>query len=128
MITVPLPPAGSVVTELTRGMIGARELGLLRPGAVLINTARGAVVDERALVDAVLAGRIHAGLDVFWDEPEVPPALRRCENVLLSPHAGSATASTREAMTRLCVDNVRAVVSGRVAAHLVPEQRGLFDD
>lgn len=121
VVSVHLP-----LTPATRGMIGAAELALLRPGAVLLNTARGEIIEEQALVDAVTEGRIHVGLDVFWEEPDVPAVLRNSENVLLSPHAGSATASTREEMTRLCLENVLAALSERPAAHLVAEQRALF--
>jgi glyoxylate reductase len=99
--------------ESTRHLIGARRLALLRPGACLINTSRGAIVDEDALVDALVAGGIAAGLDVFDDEPRVPARLLDLPNVVLSPHIGSATHRTREAMTRLLVDNLLAAAGGR---------------
>jgi glyoxylate reductase len=103
---VPLSP------ETTR-LLDARRLALLRDGACLVNTARGDVVDEQALVRELASGRIRAGLDVFAHEPRVPPELLGLPNVVLTPHIGSATRETREAMTRLAVDNVLAVAAGR---------------
>jgi glyoxylate reductase len=97
----------------TRGLIDARRLALMPPGACLVNTSRGSVVDEPALVQAVCAGAISAGLDVFADEPHVPSALLDLPNVVLAPHIGSATRSTREAMTRVLVDNLLAAAEGR---------------
>jgi glyoxylate reductase len=77
-----------------------------------VNTARGAIVDEEALVDELVSGRINAGLDVFVHEPRVPAALLDLPNVVLAPHLGSATVETRAAMTRVVVDNVLACVRG----------------
>jgi glyoxylate reductase len=99
----------------TVGLIDARRLGLLQDGACLVNTARGDVVDEPALVRELMAGRISAGLDVFVHEPRVPRELLGLPNVVLTPHVGSATRQTREAMTRLAVENVLAVAAGRPA-------------
>ena len=96
----------------TERLIDRSKLALLRPGACLINTARGAIVDEPALVEALVAGRIRAGLDVFADEPHVPPELLGLQNVVLTPHVGSATQATREAMTRVLVDNLLAAERG----------------
>jgi glyoxylate reductase len=87
-------------------------LALLRDGATLVNTARGAIVDEDALVAEVVSGRISAGLDVFVHEPQVPEALLKLSNVVLTPHIGSATVETRAAMTRIVVDNVLALERG----------------
>jgi glyoxylate reductase len=100
------------LTAETEGMIDARRLALLRDGSVLVNTARGEIVDQRALVAELVSGRISAGLDVFAHEPEVPVELLELPNVVLTPHIGSATRQTREAMTRLVVDNVLAVERG----------------
>jgi glyoxylate reductase len=97
----------------TEGLLDERRLGLLQDGACLINTARGAIVDEQALVKELVAGRIRAGLDVFVDEPNVPEELRDLPNVVLTPHLGSATQETREAMTRVLVDNLLAAEAGR---------------
>ena len=90
----------------------ARRLALLRDGASLVNTARGEIVDEPALVAELVSGRIRAGLDVFVDEPNVPRQLLGLPNVVLTPHLGSATRQAREAMTRLVVDNILAVERG----------------
>jgi len=100
------------LTEETAGLVDARRLGLLRDGACLVNTARGEIVDEAALVRELVSGRIRAGLDVFAHEPEVPRELLDLPNVVLTPHLGSATRQTREAMTRLAVDNLLAVGRG----------------
>jgi glyoxylate reductase len=100
------------LTPETRGMLDAERLALLRDGASLINTARGQIVDEDALVRELVAGRIEAGLDVFAYEPEVPRDLLDLPNVVLTPHVGSATAETRAAMTRVLVENLLAVERG----------------
>ena len=95
-------------------LIGARELALMKPGAFLVNTARGPIVDEKALVAALLAKRIAgAGLDVFEDEPRVDPALAAMPNVVLTPHMGSAVKELRETMAHIVVDNVQAVLAGK---------------
>jgi glyoxylate reductase len=96
----------------TEGLVDPRRLALLRDGACLVNTARGELVDEPALVAELVSGRIRAGLDVFAHEPEVPGELLELPNVVLTPHIGSATRQTREAMTRLVVDNLLAVERG----------------
>lgn len=100
------------LTRATDGLIDARRLALLRDGAVLVNTARGEIVDTDALVAELVSGRIRAGLDVFAHEPHVPEPLQTLPNVVLTPHLGSATRQTREAMTRLAVDNVLALARG----------------
>src|SRR5439155_1437834 len=100
------------LNESTRGLISRERLALLRDGATLVNTARGAVVDEDALVDELVSGRIGAGLDVFAHEPHVPERLLGLPNVVLTPHIASATVETRAAMTRVVVDNVLAFERG----------------
>ncbi len=107
IVTLHLP-----FTDETRELIDARRLGLLRDGACLVNTSRGAIVDEPALVAELAAGRIRAGLDVYADEPNVPRELLELPNVVLTPHIGSATDATREAMTRVLVDNILAMERG----------------
>ena len=98
----------------TRHLIGARELALMRPSAFLINTARGPIVDEQALVQALAERRIAgAALDVYEDEPRVNPALLAMDNVVLTPHLGSAVAELREAMAHVVVDNIVAILQGR---------------
>jgi glyoxylate reductase len=101
------------LTEETNGLIDARRLGLMRDGTCLVNTARGAIVDEEALVRELVSGRLRAGLDVFAHEPSVPRELLGLPNVVLTPHVGSGTGATREAMTRVLVDNVLAARDGR---------------
>ena len=99
------------LSEETHHLIDAAALGRMKPGAALVNTSRGPIVDEAALVEALVEGRIAgAALDVFEHEPEVHPGLRKLENVVLVPHLGSATQTTREAMGMLCVDALRAVL------------------
>lgn len=109
------------LTEETRHLIDARRLRLMKPTAVLVNTARGPVVDEAALAEALEAGVIAgAGLDVYEHEPEVTEALLSLENVVLAPHLGSATRDTRVAMGMLCVEALRAVLlQGRTPANAV---------
>ena len=115
------------LTPETEGLVDARRLARLRDGGCLVNTARGEIVDERALVAELVSGRISAGLDVFAHEPEVPRELLDLPNVVLTPHIGSATRQTREAMTRLVVDNLLAVERGEPpltpVATLSPEAR-----
>jgi glyoxylate reductase len=99
------------LTSETHHLIGRDELRAMRRETVLVNTARGALVDEAALVEALRAGEIAgAALDVFEDEPAVDPALLGLDNVVLTPHLGSATRETREAMGMLCVEALTAVL------------------
>jgi glyoxylate reductase len=105
----------TALTPETRGMIGEAALALMKPTAFLINTSRGPVVDEGALIAALRAGRLAgAGLDVFATEPIAPEnPLLQMENVVLLPHVGSATEATRQAMVDLATDNVLAVLQGK---------------
>jgi glyoxylate reductase len=107
------------LTDETRGLLDSARLALLRDGACLVNTARGQIVDESALVRELVSGRIEAGLDVFVHEPDVPRELLGLPNVVLTPHVGSATAETREAMTRVLVDNLLAAARGETPPNLV---------
>ena len=100
------------LTDETRGLVDARRLALMRDGACLVNTSRGPVVDEQALVAELVSGRLRAGLDVFANEPGVPEELYGLENVVMTPHLGTATRATREAMTRVLVENLLAVERG----------------
>lgn len=98
----------------TRGLVGREALEALGPDGVLINIARGSIVDEDALIAALRDGVIRtAGLDVYADEPHVPQALIEMEHVVLLPHVGSASHATRDAMGRLVVDNLTAWADGR---------------
>jgi glyoxylate reductase len=100
------------LTPETHNLLPRERLALLQDGATLVNTARGAIVDEVALVEELASGRISAGLDVFADEPRVPERLLGLPNVVLTPHIASATVETRAAMTRVLVDNVLAFRRG----------------
>jgi glyoxylate reductase len=102
------------LTADTRHLIDANALAAMKPGAILVNTSRGSVVDTAALIHALRSGHLGAaGLDVYEDEPHVPSELRELRSTVLLPHIGSATATTRDAMARLCADNVIAVLDGR---------------
>lgn len=98
----------------TRHLVDAAVIDALGPEGILVNIARGSIVDEQALIDALTAGRLGAAaLDVFEDEPNVPTALATLDNVVLSPHQGSATHETRGAMGRLVFENIEAHFAGR---------------
>jgi glyoxylate reductase len=102
------------LTGETRHLIDASRLARMKRGAVLVNTSRGGVIDTEALIEVLRSGPLGAaGLDVYEDEPNVPRELRELPNTVLLPHIGSATGKTRDAMARLCVENVFAVIEGR---------------
>jgi|tagenome__1003787_1003787.scaffolds.fasta_scaffold20851616_1 glyoxylate reductase len=102
------------LSEETHHLVDAAALGRMPAHAVLVNTARGGLVDTSALVAALRAGRLAgAGLDVYEDEPHVPEELTALPNTVLLPHVGSATRRTRDAMARRCAENVLAVLDGR---------------
>jgi lactate dehydrogenase-like 2-hydroxyacid dehydrogenase len=108
----------------TRNIVDARVLAALGKKGTLVNIARGSIVDEPALVQALAAGTIKAaGLDVFADEPNIPPALLAMDNVVLLPHVGSATRETRQAMGDLCKANLDAWFAGQPLLTLIPELR-----
>ncbi len=101
------------LTDETHHLIGAKELGRMKPEAILVNTSRGPVVDEAALADALAEGRIFAaGLDVYEEEPKVHPRLLKLENAVLAPHIGSASVETRDKMAVLAAENLVAVLRG----------------
>jgi glyoxylate reductase len=108
------------LTKETHHLIGERELSLMKRDAVLINTARGPVVDERALVKALRDGVIGgAGLDVYENEPQIEPGLDKLDNVVLAPHLGSATVMTRARMARMVIDDVLDHLSGKLPKNCV---------
>lgn len=108
------------LTPETYRLVDARRLALMKPTGILVNTARGACVDEAALVEALAHGRLFgAGLDVYVGEPEIHPDLRSCPRLVLAPHIGSATTEARTAMAQLCADAVIAVLSGCRPENLV---------
>jgi lactate dehydrogenase-like 2-hydroxyacid dehydrogenase len=109
-ILLAIVPGGTA----TRNMINAEVLDALGPNGILINMARGSVVDEPALIKALKEKRImSAGLDVYAKEPDVPQDLISMENVVLFPHLGSASVFTRERMDQLVVDNILAWAAGK---------------
>ncbi len=104
---VPLTPA-------TENLLSRERIRSMKRGAIVVNTARGPVVDDAALAEALAGGHLAAaGLDVFRDEPRVPEAYRRLENVVLTPHVGSGSRETREAMSRMVWDEVERAATGR---------------
>ncbi len=118
---VVITPGGAA----TRHLIDAKVLAALGSQGVLVNVARGSVVDQAALVDALESGVIAgAALDVFEDEPRVPERLRALPQVVLTPHVGSATGQTRQAMADLAFANLHAHFSGQALPSAVPECRG----
>jgi len=107
-------------TRDTHHLIGERELALMKPTAVLVNIARGGIVDDAALVAALKARRIAgAGLDVFEGEPALHPGFRELDNVVLTPHIGSASRATRLAMGMTAVANLRAALAGERPPNLL---------
>jgi glyoxylate reductase len=117
-IHVPLLPS-------TRHFVGKKELKLMKPTAVIINTSRGLTIDQGALIEALEEGWIAgAGLDVFEEEPLPSESrLAKMSNVVLTPHIGSATVETRRKMAEVCAENVKAFLEGKTPPNLVPEQR-----
>lgn len=114
-VTVHVP-----LVDSTRHLINAERLQTMKPTAYLVNTSRGPVVDEAALVAALQNGTIRgAALDVFEHEPELTPGLSELENVIVTPHIASATEAARAAMSRLATENIIAVLKGREAPNAV---------
>jgi len=104
------------LSEETHYLINAQNISLMKKGAYLINTARGPVVDEAALISALESGHLAgAGFDVYEQEPVVPQSLLELDNVVLLPHIGSATYETRDEMARICALNIIEVLEGRPA-------------
>jgi glyoxylate reductase len=108
------------LTPATRGLLGRDAIAKLKPTAIVLNTARGPVVDEDALAEALQSGRLAAaGFDVHRDEPRAHPVLRTLDNVVLLPHLGSATFATRRAMAVMAATDLVASLAGREPAHRV---------
>lgn len=108
------------LNEQTRHLVDADVLHAMKPTAILVNTARGPVVDETALVAALKSGEIAgAGLDVYEDEPSLAPGLAELPNTVLLPHVGSATVAVRSEMARLCAENAVAMAQNRIPPHPV---------
>jgi glyoxylate reductase len=113
----------SPLNKETRHQIGAREFGLMKKTAFIVNTARGPIIDEQALVRALKGKKIAgAGLDVFEYEPKVHAELKKLKNVVLAPHLGSATTEVREEMANIVVDNIEALLTGRTPPNCVNPQ------
>ncbi len=107
-------------TPTTRGLINATSIAKLPDGAVIVNTARGDIIDDDALISALKSGKLAAaGLDVFNNEPNIDPRYRELENVFLLPHLGSATIETRDAMGFRAIDNLEAFFSGGIPRDIV---------
>jgi gluconate 2-dehydrogenase len=119
VLQVPYSPA-------THHLIGAAELKLMKPTAVLVNSTRGGVVDDVALIDALASGRIRAaGLDVFENEPALNPGFFGLDNVVLMPHIGSSTEATRQSMAMTAARTLSAALTGETPPNLLnPEARG----
>ncbi len=101
-------------TPATRDLLDAERIRLLRPGVIVVNSARGALIDDEALQEALRSGQVAAaGLDVFNDEPDIHPGYRELDNTFLLPHIGSATRETRDAMGFRALDNLDAIFAGR---------------
>jgi glyoxylate reductase len=112
------------LTEETRRLFRIETFAKMKPGSYLLNTARGQIVDEVALIRAIDSGQVAgAGLDVFENEPGITPGLLDEDRVVLMPHAGSATLETRREMARMVVEDVRRVLSGEKPLHPVPMEK-----
>lgn len=116
-VNVPLTPA-------TKHLIGPSELARMKPGVVIVNTARGAIIDEGALADALESGHVGAvGLDVYEKEPEIHEKLLRQKRALMVPHVGTHTAETLAKMEAWAMENVRRAIVGETLLSPVPEHR-----
>jgi glyoxylate reductase len=114
------------LTTSTRHIVGAPEFAHMKDGVVLVNTARGALIDEKAMIEALESGKVYSvGLDVYEDEPVVEEGLLRNENVMLLPHIGTATYETQREMELLVLDNLRlAVVKGKLITSISEQSKG----
>ena len=111
-------------TDETHHLIGENELDLMKNNAFLINTSRGKVIDEVALIKALSERKIAgAGLDVYYNEPLIPKEMRELNNIVLTPHIGSATKQAREAMAIMVAENIIAIEKGLIPPNLIPEMK-----
>lgn len=116
-VHLPLGPA-------TKGLIGERELASMKDGVIIVNTARGAIIDEQALADSLESGKVWSvGLDVYEKEPEINPKLVSHPGAVLLPHIGTATVDTQKEMEVLVIDNVKGAVTQGKLLTQVPEQK-----
>ena len=116
-VHLPLGPA-------TQGLIGAEQLNMMKDGVVIVNTARGAIIDEAALVGSLESGKVWSvGLDVFEKEPAVHPGLLKHPGAVLLPHVGTATVDTQRRMEALVIDNVRSAITRGKLVTQVDEQK-----
>ncbi|KAG5937182.1 hypothetical protein E4U60_002082 [Claviceps pazoutovae] len=116
-VHLPLGPA-------TKGFIGKKELSAMKDGVILVNTARGAIIDEAALAESLDSGKVWSvGLDVFENEPEIEPRLIKNPAAMLLPHIGTATADTQKEMEILAIDNVKGAIANGTLLTQVPEQK-----
>jgi len=112
------------LNESTRHIIAKPQFDIMKDGIIIINTARGPIMDEAALVDALDSGKVFsAGLDVFEEEPRVHLGLMENENVVLLPHIGTATWETQKSMELLVLDNLKSAIEGKGLLTPVPEQK-----
>ena len=110
----------------TRHSISRNEIAKMKKGVTIVNTARGAIIDEAALVEALRSGQVGAaGLDVFEDEPNIHPGLVESERCFLTPHMGTYTIETETKMEEWTISNVRMVIEAGVLRSIVPEQRDM---
>jgi glyoxylate reductase len=110
----------------TRHIIAAPEFAKMKTGVVIVNTARGAVIDEAALVEALKTGKVwSAGLDVFEEEPKIHPGLIENRHVMLLPHMGTWTVETQTKMEIWCIENVKSALEGKGLLSPVFEQKGM---
>lgn len=119
-------PRVSHAQSKTRHTISAPQFAMMKPGIVIVNTARGAVMDEAALVDALASGQVAtAGLDVYENEPQIHPSLLANDSVLLVPHMGTWTEETQTKMEEWAISNARMAVTHAKLRSIVPEQRDM---
>ncbi len=113
-----------LMSPRNKGLLNAKTIALLPKGAIVINTARGAIIDDNALIDALQSGHLAAaGLDVFDNEPDIDPRYRKLDNVFALPHLGSATPETRAAMGHRAVDNLDAFFAHKTPSDLLTPQK-----